>query len=211
MKPPDSKASHFRRFQIFAINRIASPSAMEKDSLLYWRVRILFAILFTGLLLSFFVFVPVIAITVKEKLWALLIFDVVAWIIGISLLLSRLRYEIRSGFTLLMFYAVGLGIIISVGPLSGGPAWLFVFAVLVGILLGSKAAIMALGANALTLTIIGWLISTGRFGQTFPFFNTFEAMIVAGVNFILLNAIKCQLLCPVRDNYLVRISSLTFS
>ncbi len=189
MKPPDSKASHFRRFQIFAINRIASPSAMEKDSLLYWRVRILFAILFTGLLLSFFVFVPVIAFTVKEKLWALLIFDVVAWIIGISLLLSRLRYEIRSGFTLLMFYAVGLGIIISVGPLSGGPAWLFVFAVLVGILLGSKAAIVALGVNTLTLTIIGWLISTGRFGQTFPFFNTFEAMIVAGTNFILLNAV----------------------
>jgi len=190
MKPIENKGGYSRRFQAFVLNRMIPPSVMEKDSLIYWRTRILFMILFTGLVLCFFALVPLTALVIKEKLWGLAIFDGVASLIGISLLLSRrLRYEIRSILTLLMLYVVGLGIIISVGPLSGGPAWLFAFAVLVGVLLGSKAAIAALGLNAITLTIIGWLISTGRFGQAFPFFNTSEAMVVAGASFILLNAV----------------------
>lgn len=107
----------------------------------------------------------------------------------LGLVLCRLRYEIRAAITLLLAYAIGVGVILSVGPLSGGPAWLFAFAVLTGVLLGSKNAIVALAINAITLTIIGWLITTGRFGQTFPFFNTSEAMIVACANFMFLNAV----------------------
>jgi len=190
MKPTESKLGYFQRFQAFAMNRMAPSSVIEKDSLTYWRVRILFAIIFTGLLLALFAFVPVITLLIKENLWGLLIFNGFAWVIGLSLLLSRrLRYEIRAAIALLIVYAIGLVVIIFVGPLSGGPAWLFGFAVLVGVLLGSKAAIMALTVNAISLTIIGWLISAGLFGQTFPFFNTTEAMIVAGANFMLLNTI----------------------
>jgi len=43
--------------------------------------------------------------------------------------------------------------------------------------------------NAITLTIMAWLITTGRFGQTFPFFYTSEAMIIAIANFMFLNAV----------------------
>ncbi|MBW2575601.1 MAG: PAS domain S-box protein [Deltaproteobacteria bacterium] len=193
MKLTDSKAYYFRRFQTFAMNRMVPSSVLEKDSLSYWRVRILFTILFTGLLIGFFAFVPIIAMVVKEKLWGLLIFDGAAWLIGVGLLLIRgLRYDIRAGIALLMVYFIGLVVIISVGPLSGGPAWLFAFAVLVGVLLGSKAAIIALIVNALTLTIIGWIINAGLFGQAFPFFNSVEAMITAGVNFMLLNTIAAM-------------------
>jgi two-component system cell cycle sensor histidine kinase/response regulator CckA len=190
MKPTGNKAGYFQKFQTFVMNRMAPSSVIEKDSLTYWRVRILFAIIFTGLLLGLFIFVPSFAFLIKESLWGLLVFNVCAWVIGLSLLLSRrLKYEIRAAMALLIVYAIGLLIIIFVGPLSGGPAWLFGFAVLVGVLLGSKAAIMALTVNAITLTIIGWLISIGLFGKTFPFFKTTEAMIGAGANFIFLNTI----------------------
>ena len=60
MKATANKAGYFQRFQTFAINRIGSPSAMEKNSLLYWRARILFAMLFTGFLLAFLVVIPII-------------------------------------------------------------------------------------------------------------------------------------------------------
>ncbi len=181
---------HFQRFQTFAMNRMVPSSSMEKDGLSYWRVRVLFAIIFTGLLIGLFAFVPVTVFLIKEKMWGLLIFDGVAWLIGIGLLFARRpRYEIRASIALLTVYVVGLVIIISVGPLSGGPAWLFSFAVLSGVLLGSKTVIMALTVNAATLTTIGLLINAGLFGQKFPFFNTTEAMIVAGVNFMLLNTI----------------------
>ena len=176
MRLTDSIACHFQRFQTFAIDRMASASILEKDSLSYWRVRILFAIIFTGLLTGLFGFVPLTAMAIKGKLWGLLIFDGTVWLIGIGLLLIRgLRYDIRAGIALLMVYSMGLGIIVSVGPLSGGPVSLFTFAVLAGVLLGSKAAIIALIVNALTLTVIGWLFNAGLFGPAFPFFNNIEA------------------------------------
>lgn len=103
MKLTDSKTRYFQRFQTFSMNRMVSSSVLEKDSLSYWRVRILFTIIFSGSLISLFVFVPLIAMVIKQNLWALLMFDVAAWLIGISLLLaSRPRYEIRAAITLFM-------------------------------------------------------------------------------------------------------------
>ena len=167
MKPSDNIVGYFQRFQTFATSRMVPSAVLERKGIAYWRVRILFAIIFTGVLLFLFAFIPTMPFVIKEKLWGLLIFDVVAWSIGVSLLLSRrIKYEVRAIVTLLMFYAVGLGIIIFVGPISGGPAWLFSFPILVGVLLGLKAAIMALALSAITLTIIGWLINSGLFGQT---------------------------------------------
>ena len=114
----DIKTPYFQRFQNFAMNRMASPSVLEKDSLFYWRIRILFTIIFTGLLISLFVFVPLIAMVIKHNLWTLLLFDVAVWLIGISLLLaSRPRYEIRAAITLFMFYILGLVIIIGSSPI----------------------------------------------------------------------------------------------
>jgi len=193
MKMIDSKTRYFQQFQKFAMNRMVSPSVLEADSLSYWRVRILFTIIFSGLLISLFVFVPLIAMVIKHNLWTLLMFDAAAWLIGISLLLaSRPRYEIRAAITLFMFYILGLGIIIFVGPLSGGPAFIFAFAVLVGVLLGSKAAIKALILNALTLAIIGWTFNAGLFDQAFPFFNSIENMLTAGASFMFLNTVAAM-------------------
>jgi len=163
---------------------------MEKDSLAYWRVNILFAILFAALVLCTFAIAAPFFLVIKEKVWGLAIFDILGYLICIGLLFSRrITYKIRAAATLVMFYVVGLGVIIYVGPLSGGPIWMFTFAVLVGVLLGAKAAIAAIAINGFTLTIIAWLLITGQFGQSFPFFNSLQAMVAAGVNFIVLNLI----------------------
>jgi len=190
MKPIEKISSYFQRFQILTMNRMAPGVVIEKDSLTYWRVRILSAIVMTGLMIGIFAFVPAVALAIKKKLWGLLFFNVIIWPVGFIILLSRnLRYEIRASIALIAFYILGLVIIISVGLLSGGPIWLFAFAVLVGVLLGSKAAIMAVCLNAVTLSIISGLISAGIFGHTFPFFGTMEAMMAAGGSFIILNTI----------------------
>jgi len=190
MKPTEKISGYFQRFQILTTNRMAPGIVIEKDSLTYWRVRILFAIVLTGLMIGLFAFVPSVALSIKKKLWGLLLIDVAAWPVGFIILFShRLKYEIRATMALISFYVLGLVIIISVGPLSGGPIWLFAFAVLVGVLLGFKAAIMALSVNAITLTITGWLINAGIFGHTFPFFNTMEAMLATVANFMVLNTI----------------------
>jgi signal transduction histidine kinase/CheY-like chemotaxis protein len=193
MKLTDIQISHLQRFQTFAMKRMASSSVLEKDSLSYWRVRILFTILFSGLMIGVFVFIPVVALVAEHNLWALLFIDVAVWLICLGMLvLPGPSYEIRASITLLICYLIGLIIIIFMGILSGGPAWLFAFAVLVGVLLGSKAAIGALIFNAATLIIIGWLFQAGQLGQSFAFFKSTEAMVTAGANFMLLNTVAAM-------------------
>lgn len=165
---------------------------MAEDSLLYWRARILFTILFTALVVGTLALPPVIVLVIKEKLWRLAIMDGAAWLICPVLLFCRLKYEVRAVITLFMIYLTGLGVIISLGFLSGGPVWLFAFAVLVGVLLGSRAAILAVIINAVTLTILALLLSVGIFGQTFPSFMSIQAMVAAGANFIILNIIAAM-------------------
>ncbi|MFH2063900.1 MAG: PAS domain S-box protein [Pseudomonadota bacterium] len=180
----------FKRLEDLSIGRMVRPEAIKNADINYWRARILFLLLFTGLWISLFVFIPVSVLAIKGKMWGLLIFDILVWISGIWLLLSRrLGYLLRAGIVLLLLYGVGLMVIISVGPLSGGPAWLFTFAILVAIFLGTGAAIVALTINALTLATIVWLIKTGVFGHSFPFFSSDANMYAAGANFMLLNAL----------------------
>ncbi len=190
MKKTDYKTGRLQKFQHFVISRMISSTAVNENSLIFWRANVLFVILFTALVLSSLALIAAGAMVIREQVWGLLIMDILAYVTCIGLLISkRPSFEIRSAVTLLMCYFVGLGVIISIGPLSGGPIWLFAFAVLVGVLLGSKAAMAAVALNGITLIVIGWLLHTGRFGEAFPFFNTPLAMIAAGLNFIVLNII----------------------
>lgn len=184
------KESWYNRFQTFVMNRMIASPVMEEDSLIYWRVRILFSILFAASVLALITVIPVIILVTKENLWGLGLFDAAAWLIVLTLLLSRnIRFDTRSAIALALTYLIGLVIIMNVGLLSGGTVCLFGFAVLTGIFRGTKAVTGALAVNAITLTIISWLISTGRFGRTFPFFKTSEAMMAAGATFMLINAV----------------------
>jgi PAS domain S-box-containing protein len=185
----DRQREHDRRFWRDLKDAVAPPEPSQKDGLIYWRERILYAILGTGLALGLFAIIPAVIMAIKEKLWALAGFDVAAYLCGIGLLVSpRTNYKIRASVVLFMIYGVGLYVIVSVGLLSGGPTWLFAFTVFTAVLLGLKAAFVTLIINGITLGMIGWLISTGHFGGNFPFFSTLEKGIVAGVNFMLLNA-----------------------
>lgn len=190
MNQSDKKLSFYKRFQLSVMNNMATSSVLEKDSLIYWRIRILFVILFTGVLIGTFVMVPVLTNYIKKNMWGLVIFDILVWLTGTILLLSRsLSYTVRAGIGALLLYVVGVFILISLGPLSGGPIWLFSFAVLVGIYFESKAATMALIINAITLITIGILINGGIILKDVPFFINLEAMIIAIAVFMLLNSI----------------------
>ena len=73
--------------------------------------------------------------------------------------------------------------------MSGGPSWLFAFAVLSGVLLGVKGAFVALGINTVTLGIYGLVFGGGLVEPTFPFFVSLDNAIVGWANFVMVNAI----------------------
>jgi len=181
---------YFIKFQKFIANRIIWPYSSEQDSLYVWRAFILSSILVAALVFGLFALFSALILIFKENIWGLAIVDSIGFCLCmICLFVRRIRFEIRAWITLLGFYGIGIGVILSVGPLSGGPAWLFAFAVLAGVLIGSRAALVAVLMNAVSLGIIGFLMSKGTIGSEFPFFTTPQNMIAAGINFIVLNAI----------------------
>ena len=110
----------------------------QKDSLAYWRARIFFTIIFSGLLLTFPAVVASVFIALKDQIWHLVVFNVTGFIFACMLLFAkRPRYQIRATIVLFLFYIVGLYVTLIMGLLSGGPAWLFAFAVMMGVLLGA--------------------------------------------------------------------------
>jgi PAS domain S-box-containing protein len=181
---------YFHRFRTLFISRTIPTVAMEEDSLTFWRVNVLFAVLFTALVLGTFAVIAGISLVIKEKVWGLAILNILGYVMCIWVLFSRrLSYKFRAKVSLLMFYFVGSGVILLLGPLSGGPIWLFTFAVLAGVLLGLRTAIMAITLNGITLIVFAGLLQFGQFGQAFPFFNTWQAGLAAIINFIILNVI----------------------
>lgn len=181
---------YFLRFQNATIERLIWPYSSEHNDLARWRALILFSILFGGLILGAVAFIGAIVALVDKGAWGLAITDLCGIFIGLVLLsVHRIKFEIRALITCLVFYFIGVAIIITVGPQLGGPSWLFAFAVLAGVLLGNSAAIGAILINALFLLIICLLISKGTLEYDLQFFNSFPEMIAACVNFIVVNTI----------------------
>lgn len=182
--------SNLIKIQRHIVKRIVWPYSFEEDSLIRWRAVILSSILLAGLFFGFFAFIAAAVLIIQKNAWGLALVDILGLIICLTFIfVHRIRFEIRASISLLMFYVIGVAIVLSVGPLSGGPAWLFAFAVIAGVLMGGYAAFVAILMNAIFISTVGILISTGKYGSGFPFFNTPQAMIAAGVNFIVLNAI----------------------
>lgn len=163
---------------------------VENMGLPYWRERILRSILISGLGLSLLAYVPALRIALEESLWDLALIDSCAYLLLLLFLrFQNAKFQYRAIGSLALIYLVGLFIILRIGVLSGGPAWIFSAAVLAGVLLGLRVALFALALNTVALAGIAWLISTGNFGPLDGSFQSFERGFAALANFIFLNAV----------------------
>ncbi|MBI9085307.1 MAG: PAS domain S-box protein [Desulfobacterales bacterium] len=178
-----------RLFAAIGSSMIPVVGGREKG-LQYWRERILRTILGAGLLLALFVMVPSLFMAFDERLWGLFLGDFSAVVAAFGLLfVGRIPYQVRAVCALFICYAIGVFVIVNAGPMSGGPAWLFCFSVLAGVLLGVRAAGIALLANGVTLALIGAMMLGGHLaGGTVHFASTPRA-VIAVLNFMFLNTI----------------------
>lgn len=168
---------------------IPPPFGSDDEGLAYWREVILYAFLTAALVFGLVALFPALALAYREQLWSLLVFDISMYLLVIVLVVCRnWPYRLRAAGILLVVYAVGIWVTVNVGPLSGGPAWLFAVAVFTGLLLGLNAALFVVVLNAFALAIIGWLIFNGALAAGQPFFGSMTRAVTAGVNFLALNA-----------------------
>ena len=164
----------------------------------YWRERILFGLLGIGASIGMLVIVLTLPVIIRNKLWFLLFIDITAWAIIVAVTFVRpLRYEVRALAALAMMYFLAIAVILNVGVFSGGPVYLMVFAVTAGLLLGLRAAIIALVINAATAITLLVLFLNGVLDSAVLQVMTKEQAIAAVANYILLNsaiAIACAIL-----------------
>ncbi len=166
------------------------PPFPSGQDLLAWRERILFVSLASGLVIGIFVLIPSFALAVMEGQWAVAIIDSLAVLVAMGIFFSRgISYGVRATGALALVYAIGIGVCLSFGFMSGGPAWLFFFAVIAAVLLGLRGAIAAFCINVVSMATIGWLLQQGLLGPDLAFFKSVKHALVAGVNYLLLNAI----------------------
>jgi PAS domain S-box-containing protein len=169
------------------LNRVLPPS-LDRESLAYSREIILLATLLIGAVFGGLVSLPSILVDIHEKRWGLAAVTGALYLSVLALFyLRRWPYVFRTVATMLVMYAFGLSIFLTLGPASSAPAWLFAFAVLSGILLGIKGATGALILNALTFLALSLFFNLPFFGQSQPFYGSLARALVVGVNFLLLN------------------------
>lgn len=193
MNVAGEKRNFIQRVRDFSISRMAPKAVLENDSLLFWRVNLLATTTLTTLIVGTLGLGAAFVLLIKQKMWALLIFDVLCYVIFLIIpFLCGLSYKFRTVIALITIYLIGLAVIINIGPLSAGPIWLFAFAIFAGLLLGSKSAIAAVLLNAVTLITLSWLFSQDYLAQVFPYFKTPQALVAALANFILLNLLAAK-------------------
>ncbi|MCU0595995.1 MAG: PAS domain S-box protein [Desulfobacterota bacterium] len=160
--------------------------------------RILFAVVVTGTLFAAIAFLPGFALAIQESRWTVLGLNCGVLLCGLALLLfRRTDYVLRASIALMLVYAVGLYICVYYGLFSGGPFWLFAFGVMSGLLLGLRAAIIAVCVNLGTLLALGWWFMAGPGAEEYPFFKSTLRAVTAGGSFLLMNmvaAFSCAVL-----------------
>ena len=120
------------------------------DNIAHWRTQIFSSLLNIVMVLGIFTAVPSMALAASEGLWPVLVMDAVAlcWLTAIWRC-KRLRYKVRVRNLLAMFFMVGVGLMLAVGPVS--QIYLLAVPVLAALLLGMTPALWALGASALAI------------------------------------------------------------
>ena len=125
----------------------------EPNDIAHWRARIFERLLQMVFVLGLLTAVPSSLLSIKLGLWSIVVMDCVAmtWI-GAILLLRRVSYTIRVVNFLVVAFLVGVGLMLTVGPVS--QTYLMAVPVLAALLLGLWPAICFLLLAGLTVLLL---------------------------------------------------------
>jgi PAS domain-containing protein len=178
------------RLKDFIDRRTTPPGLTTDDGIRYWQERLLMVFVFVGAVFGIFVYLPSVALSIKEDLWSVAVADTIIYAWVVILFFSRsIPFAVRAASISLIGYILGMLLLLTIGPFGGGPVWLFTFPVIVAILLGLRISLIALAVNAVTLIIIGILLQFGYVDWDYSTINPVEKWIVISLNFLLLNSV----------------------
>ena len=164
------------------------PVLTPEDGIRYWQDRVIFILLFIGLIPGFIVYVPSVFLSIKEGLWGVAFIDTALYFAVVFLFFKRtISLKTRAIFIVLLLYITSMTLMLVIGPYSAGPVWMFAFPIIAAALMGFSTALLALAVNAATLIILGILTCFGYLEPDYTTINTMERWVVIALNFIFLN------------------------
>ncbi len=177
------------------------PEAWEGDLLTVWRQRIIFSIFFFASVFGPFALIPSLILSFNEGLWSVFILDSAVYGITVTMLFSKnlaLRYKTWVVFSI--FYSLGFVLLFILGFYGAGYIWLFGASLIVGVMIGLKAAGIALCMNLLCLVSIGIYIAFGSPEWALVTKNVIEKWGVMTANFMLINSLVTLLVATMLNS-----------
>ena len=100
-----------------------------------------------------------------------------------------MRFFPRALGLLAIFYALGVWLLIALGPTGAGFMWLLLFSIMAGVLFGFTPALVSLGLNLITIAGLSVLVFKRTITWTLLPENEIAIWAVKSVNFICINGI----------------------
>jgi len=170
--------------------RFIPPEAWESDLLTLWREKIAFSLFFFAAVLGPFALIPSLILSFNEGLWGVFIMDSTAYLVVLLVLFSKkCSLKHKTWLTFLIFYSLGTGLLFILGFYGGGYIWLFGASLIVGAMIGLKAAGIALAINFFSLVSIGIYIAAGSPQWAMGTENAIEKWMVMTANFMVLDTL----------------------
>ena len=175
--------------------------AWESDLLTLWRERITFILFFLAVVLGPFALIPSLILSYNEGLWGVFILDSAAYLITLVVFFSKkFSLKHKTWIIFFIFYLLGVLLLSMLGFQGAGYIWLFGASLIVGAMLGLKAAGIALLMNFLSLVSIGIYIAVGSPEWAFNIKNIIEKWVVMIANFMLINTLITLLVAVMLDS-----------
>jgi PAS domain S-box-containing protein len=160
------------------------------DPISLWRERILFILIILVIVFGSVLLVSTMIIGYLDGQWLVAGLFAFAWISAVFILYHHgLPIAYRTWILYFIFYLFGIAFLNFFGLNSAGHIWFFRASVIVGVLLGMRAAIVALLINFILLSSIAAIIFTDASVIMAQDINALRLWLVVMVNFMVSNSI----------------------
>ena len=157
------------------------------DDIAHWRLQLFSSLLTIVLVLGTITAVPSMALAASEGLWAVAVMDGVAlgWMAALWRL-KRWNYTVRVLNFLAIIYLIGVGLMLTVGPVS--QIYLIATPVLAAVLLGMAPALWTLGATAVTIFGLSFAGFANLHVSGMPDYGLMPALVIT-MNYLFIGAL----------------------
>jgi PAS domain S-box-containing protein len=160
------------------------------DLIVNWREKICDAIFLSLSILGFIAYIPSFLLSLRDDLPHIAFIDTIAY--GIILLITfnkKISYSLKAFLGSIVFYVLGLLLLLFLGPIGAGNLWLLGFSLIAAFTMGEYAAKISFLLNLATQIVIYILIENGIFNMESAIEVKSDIWLIRSVNFIVINLV----------------------